>query len=389
MIVTRNTTSRSNSWLRVVPMIMLGALVVGCASLLAHSTDTSGPIRRSEYIAVADAKLYLLTRGTDRCAPVLLWLHGGPGGPERPLFRYFNGDLEGHFVVAYWDQRGAGRSFDPEADPRRLTVSRHLADLDAVVDHLKQAFSQDKIILVGHSWGSTLGLLYTRQHPEKVSAFVGVAPLIASLKAQRAEYDFVSTEAAKRKDESVMARLREIGPPPYQTHDSLLALEELSDRYGAVFHRKPCKLCVLMRGLFAGLVTPGDLMSVHSGIHASLNAMTPELLGLDIERAASSVDVPVFFLLGRHDRHVDSTIAADYFKALRAPGKRLIWFEDSAHNVPFEEPGLFNETVVSALQSIGIQRQGASCTAGSSSFSPNQALQPTGYSLRLQPSAEL
>jgi pimeloyl-ACP methyl ester carboxylesterase len=122
---------------QLAPRIMLCALVMGCVSPLTSAADTAAPIRRSEYLAVDGARLFLLTHGTDRRAPVLLWLHGGPGGPERPLFRYFNGVLENHCVVAYWDQRGAGRSFDPQADPHRLTISRHLADLDAVVDHLR------------------------------------------------------------------------------------------------------------------------------------------------------------------------------------------------------------------------------------------------------------
>lgn len=108
---------------------------------------------------------------------------------------------------------------------------------------------------------------------------------------------------------------------------------------------KPCKTCVVIRGLLAGLVTPGELMSVHRGIHASIDAMTPELLGLDIERAVPGLDVPVVFFLGRHDRHVDATIAAGYLGTLRAPSKQIVWFEGSAHNVPFEEPKRFNQVL--------------------------------------------
>lgn len=143
---------------QVPTMIMLLATLTGCASLLTNVTSAQSPIEQSEYIQAADAKLYVLTRGADSKAPVLLWLNGGPGGPERPLFRYFNGELENHFVVAYWDQRGAGRSFDPDADPQQLTVSRHLADLDTVVDHLRNSFHKNKIILVGHSWGGVAGV---------------------------------------------------------------------------------------------------------------------------------------------------------------------------------------------------------------------------------------
>jgi pimeloyl-ACP methyl ester carboxylesterase len=56
--------------------------------------------------------------------------------------------------------------------------------------------------------------------------------------------------------------------------------------------------------------------------------------------------VPVFFLLGRHDRHIPSVLAEQYFRSIEAPLKRLIWFEHSAHNPPFEEPGKFNRVLI-------------------------------------------
>ena len=104
--------------------LMLCALFAGCIVLRLNAKATAAvSIKRSEHITLDGTKMYLLTRGADRSAPVLLWLHGGPGGAERPLFRYFNSELENHFVVVYWDQRGAGRSFDLKADPHRLTIA--------------------------------------------------------------------------------------------------------------------------------------------------------------------------------------------------------------------------------------------------------------------------
>jgi pimeloyl-ACP methyl ester carboxylesterase len=303
---------------------------------------------------VDGAKLYLLIRSADRTAPVLLWLHGGPGGAERPLFRYFNSELERHFVVAYWDQRGAGRSFDPHADPHRLTVTQHLADLDTVVDHLRQTLGREKIVLLGHSWGSALGLLYARDHPEKVSALIGVNQVVSTQDAQRAEYDFVAAEASRRHDADVLSRLRELGPPPFTAVDQLQAMEALDDRYGGVFHKEPHRMWIIMRGIFGGLVTPGEIVRIHRAIHVSLAAMTAELLDVDLRQSVRRVEVPVFFFLGRFDRHVDGHLAAAYFEMLQAPIKRLVWFEHSAHNVPFEESDLFNATITQELVLVGV-----------------------------------
>ena len=334
--------------------VVLNTLLVGCTSLQARAMGAPVSIERSEYLPLDGAKLYLLIRGADRTAPVLLWLHGGPGGAERPLFRYFNGDLEKRFVVVYWDQRSAGRSFDPKADPHRLTIAQHLADLDAVVDHLRQTLSQGKIVLMGHSWGAALGLLYAQAHPEKVSAFIGVNPLVATRKAQQAQYDFVSAEARLRKDDEVLARLRQIGTPPFKEARQVLAMERLVERYGGVFHKKPPRTWVLLRAISGGLVTPWEIPRLIHANNVSLEAMNAELLSLDLSSSVSTVEVPVLLFLGRNDRHMDAKLAASYFESLQAPVKRLLWFEESAHNIPFEESSLFNATVSRELQSIGI-----------------------------------
>jgi len=291
-----------------------------------------------------------MTQGEDRRAPILLWLHGGPGGAERPLFRYFNSDLEHHFVVAYWDQRGAGRSFDSEADPHQLTVSRHLADLDVVVDHLRQTLGQAKVVIVGHSWGSMLGLLYSQQHPEKVSAYIGVAQVVSWHHIQQGQYDFTLAESTNRNDETTLKRLHNLGPPPYATFDQQDKLYALMNRYGGGFHKQPCKLCVIAKGMAMGLVTPWELISIHGSLHTTVDAMTPELLRFDLEQAVPRVEVPVAFFLGRYDRQVNSAVAARYFDTLQAPRKELVWFEESAHNIPFEEPDRFNTAVIKHAQ---------------------------------------
>lgn len=343
----------ANDRIRIGSAIALCAFLLGCSAADTRGSDGSLPVRRSEYLAVDGAKLFLMTRGADSRAPVLLWLHGGPGGAERPLFRYFNRELEDRFVVVYWDQRGAGRSFDPKADPHRLTIARHLADLDAVVNHLRESLGRDKIALIGHSWGAALGLLYVQAHPDAVSAFIGVNPLVSVLAAQQAQYAFVMSEASRRKDDDALARLRKIGPPPHRAVADLLAMEALTDRYGGLFHKDPHRMRILLRGVLSGLVTPWEIPRFIRGNNVSLEAMNEELLGLDLARSVPDVDVPVFFFLGRHDRHEDAGLAAAYFESLHAPIKRLIWFGNSAHNVPFEEPGLFDAKVESVLKSLG------------------------------------
>src|SRR5215468_3674262 len=195
--------------------LAISSLVVACTCLAPESAATDGrdPVEISRRIRVRSAELYLEVRGPNRSAPLLLWL---PGGPERPLFRYFNNDLERSFLVAYLDQRGAGRSFDRAADPAWLTIAQHLEDVDTVVNHLRQAYGKQRIYLVGHSWGTVLGLLHAKVHPETVAALISVAPVVSFREQQQREYEFDLMEAKRRGDSDTLVELERLGVPPYE-----------------------------------------------------------------------------------------------------------------------------------------------------------------------------
>lgn len=322
------------------PVLILWLTLTACQS-------PADVVRDAGYVTAGDgAELYLLLRGSAPDAPVLLWLHGGPGGAERPLFRYYNSELEKQFVVAYWDQRGAGRSFDPDARTDALTVEQHLADMDRIVDHLRQRTGRDRVILAGHSWGGALGLLYSRQYPDKISALFVINPLVATLAQQQKRYTFLLDEAESKNDTRALDLLRDIGPPPHPTAALAMEAENLAGRYGAIFHQRPNYLSISIRAMLFGLVTPLEIPRLIKGNNVTLEAMHNELQTLDLFQSVSRVEVPTFIFVGRHDHHVSAEVAADYFHTLDAPIKKLVWFEQSAHNIPFEQPNQFHSRLL-------------------------------------------
>lgn len=306
----------------------------------------------TQQVTAGDASLYLLVRGGRCDAPLMLWLHGGPGGAQTPLFRLYDRALEDGFLVAYWDQRGAGLSYDPDADPLKLTIARHLDDLDLVVDHLRARYGKRRLALVGHSWGSALGLLYAQRHPDKVSVVVGVNQLVSGLRAQQGQYAFARARATELGDDDALERLQEIGEPPLGAQ-SELRLQSLVDRYGGYFHRRPSFAWAVIAGIARGYIAPWDIPSYIRANEVSLAAMQDELNALDLGRQLTSLQTPVVFMLGRYDRQLDAEQAADYFDILSAPAKRLIWFEHSAHNIPFEEPDRFVASLGAVLNEFG------------------------------------
>jgi len=160
------------------------------------------------------------------------------------------------------------------------------------VNHLRLSLHREKIILIGHSWGAALGLLYTQAHPDKLSAFVAVNPLVSMQEQQRAEHDFVYREASRRQDNTILDQLRKIGSPPYSTARNVLAMERLVQRYGGIYYTEPNRLWVMIRGIASGLVGPLEIARIIKGNNVSLEAMHQELQTLDLRKSVESIDVP-------------------------------------------------------------------------------------------------
>ena len=119
-----------------------------------------------QFITLGGIPQAVLIRGLDTTNPVLLMLHGGPGFTEMALFATYNQDLEKDFIVVNWDQRGAGLSYDPSIPDSTMNIQQFVNDAHELVSWLKKRYNREKIYLLGHSWGSILGIHLTQQYPQ-------------------------------------------------------------------------------------------------------------------------------------------------------------------------------------------------------------------------------
>ncbi|HXC54439.1 MAG TPA: alpha/beta hydrolase [Rhizomicrobium sp.] len=303
-------------------------------------TAPSGRIAESARLPLGGIDQWVMIRGRDVANPVLITLHGGPGMPETALLRHFNGALEEVFTVVYWEQRGAGKSFSKAIAPQSMTVDRFMADLDELVDHVRARLAKDKVVLLGHSWGSALGTLYAARHPQKVAAYVGTGQIGDLPASENASYVFVLAEAKRRGNKKAIAELTKLGPPPYSEKQMMVQRGWLA-RFAGTLGRLPMlkALRIMVTGPGA---SPLDLPGIVRGMRFSLKALWREVSALNLERDAPELKMPVYFLSGRNDHQVDAGVAAAYFDKLVAPAKTLIWFETAGHFVPFEAPEAFN-----------------------------------------------
>lgn len=338
-----------NHWPARLLMGMAAVLSLYCCTHTAPFRDgqgsiVPGSIAAMETVSIGGIPQQLWIRGTNTHNPALLILHGGPGASEGALFRYFNSELEQHFLVVNWEQRGTGRSFHTDIPPESMTIAQFLRDLDEVVELIKKRFDKERIVLLGHSWGSALGAIYAVQHPEKVGAYVGTGQAVNMPEGERLSYNYALSQAVARGNETAVKALRQIGPPPHSVDDMLISRHWV-EQFGGSFHADLSTGKLIWAALNTDEANLVDLILFGRGNRFSLEHLWPEFSQLDLT-AYKSFAMPVFFLLGRHDRQVPSMLAASYFESIDALCKRLIWFESSGHNPPFEEAQKFNRVMI-------------------------------------------
>lgn len=300
-------------------------------------------------------------RGLNAKAPILIWLHGGPGQDETGLWRRYNSVLEKHFIVVYWTQRGTGRSYSSDIPESSMTIAQFVSDLHDLIGYLQRRFGGQRVVLAGHSWGTSFGVAYTQAHPENVAAFVGVSQVVNASAGERLSYRFTVDEAKRRGDAEALRELSALGEPPYQMA-SIVKQRNILERFGGGSFHQPTSLISLMWQSFgASELTLLDGVFFQSGVNFSQNALAEENADVDWWSNARNFDMPVFIVTGIFDRNTDAGLQKAYFDRLEAPVKLHRWFRHSAHSPVFEEPDAFNQFIIDEVLPVakawGIRRR--------------------------------
>jgi pimeloyl-ACP methyl ester carboxylesterase len=298
-----------------------------------------GSIAEVAYVRLGGVDQWVMTRGESVANPPLILLHGGPGLSETRLFRRYNAALEKSFTVVYWDQRGAGKSFDPGIPRSSMTVERLISDLDELVDAVCKRLDRTSVAVFGHSWGSALGVLYAARSPERVAVYIGSGQYGDAAAAEQASYDYALAEAQRRGKRRALKKLREIGPPPHNAGQLWTERTVVMSLEGGMRPRAIWKFARALRGPESSVF---DLPRTLRAFRWTLDAMWEETARLNLFDLAPALEMPVFLFLGRNDHWVPPEAGLAYFEALRAPRKELVWFERSGHEPFVDEPAKFN-----------------------------------------------
>lgn len=323
--------------------------VVLWALLPATTAPIEGPnaIAALERISLGGVEQTILLRTRDRTKPVLLYLHGGPGFAQLPLAAGYSDQLERHFVVVHWDQRGAGASC-AGTDFASLTREQIVADAIELSERLAQRFGGGKIFLLGHSWGSVVGALAVQRRPDLFLAYVGLGQLVSGPRNEQLSYEFVVDEAKRRGDAAALAELATIHPP-YPTGRELEVQRSWLGRYGGSIYAAGRASEALPAAIFGREYTLGTRLRFFSCLRSSLDRLFAGLDDFDALAQIRRLEVPVFLFSGRHDWNTPYPLVEEWAAALDAPHVEIVWFDEAAHFVPIETPEAFQRALIEKL----------------------------------------
>ncbi|HEY6644289.1 alpha/beta hydrolase [Povalibacter sp.] len=308
---------------------------------------TPNGVERLEKVRIGGIDQWVSVRGTDRRNPVLVHIHGGPGYVSIPMSWWFSRGWEEYFTVVQWDQRAAGKTHlltDPATVAPTITMDRMLADAEELIGWTRREFGKEKVFVLGHSWGSYLGLELAKRHPDWMHAYIGVGQLADGPESERRGWRFAMDAATRAADQDAIRELEAIAP--YAAPGKQIPLKDLYTQrkwlgeYGGVMAYRNGNTAESYLARLSPDYTDAEIGHVWEGNTFVAPYLLSTVVGLDLS-ATRKLDCPLILFLGRHDMNVDSAVAAEWFEKVEAPRKQLVWFEHSAHLPMTEEPGKF------------------------------------------------
>ena len=286
------------------------------------------------FVDIGGAPQWITIRGQDRGNPVILVLHGGPGSAIAGLWPAFV-PWESDFTVVQWDQPGAGRTFRAAGRtiPPDLTIDSMADDGIELAEWLRRRLGKDKIVLLGWSWGSILGVHMVKKRPELFAAYVGTGQVVAMQEGEAIAYTNVLAKARQRGDRDAIAELEALGPPPYA------GLEELeTQRKWATLYEigMPLEAAFVRPQLFAPRTQLMDIYDLArstlvSGSHFVGPTMTGPLTEVDLRQLGPNFAIPMFVIQGTADDFTPSELSRAWLGSLAAPRKEFVPIEGSGH----------------------------------------------------------
>jgi pimeloyl-ACP methyl ester carboxylesterase len=279
-------------------------------------------------------------------------------------FRIYHSELEEHFTVIQWDQRGTGKSYNKEAVNKSVTIDTLVDDTGELMEYLLKRFDQEKLFLAGHSWGTALGILAASKYPQYIFAYVGSGQIVKPAYAEKLSWEYAMAEARKSNTTKAIQELNEINNnyPYLDTKNNAKWFDDLMTEQkwlvklgGEVYQKDNYNNFYVTPLLGLSEYTLIDTVKFAKGSVFSLRTIWPQIMEINFTDTNTDFDIPVFFLQGRYDYNTPSEMVESYFQKINAPEKKLIWFDKSGHHPMYEEKELYDNILINEVLPIAYQ----------------------------------
>lgn len=365
--------------LRVIPPLVASAVLSQFASAQSNTPDfprsqVLGTIRDLRRIAtpegidtlfpvrVGDNDQWISIRGLNRANPVLLFIHGGPGTVMMPTAWAFQKPWEDFFTVVQWDQRGAGKSYagiDTARAAKVWNVDDITNDAIAIIDTVRHMLGKQKVVALGLSWGSAVGVTLAAKRPDLLHAYVGTGQVV-TFEGEKYLYERTTELARLHHSDSAIRELQSIAPFPNADGSAPFPAMQLvrkwASRFNGGWYGQPSLDILYKSYALSPDYTSEDQSNGPAAAQFSGQHIFPSLKSLDL-RKHTSFRVPMIFMQGRYDLYTPFVPARDYVASIKAPIKKFIPFERGAHFLMFEQPGEFLLTLVREV--LPLTKEGA------------------------------
>lgn len=294
---------------------------------------------------------YIQIRGADKNAPLMLFLHGGPGGSIAGLCHVMQPEWEHHFTVANWDQRNACKTYlanksNAAAISQSGTLEDYMADIDAVIAYLHTVYDFEKIILMGFSWGSLIGAEYAKRHGETVSHYIGVGQFIHYIDGLHYSCEWLRkvVKDAPADVEKINAFENSIPDPPQMTPAFMNSLQGFS-MLGAKYIAKDGRAFPIKSLLTSPFLRFGEKMAMVHGNPKLFSGTYQTMLSHDF-RNNLHFDMPVLFVSGDEDFVCPNELLAQHFGQITAPQKKNVVIPKATHTCFYDQPTAFLDTII-------------------------------------------
>lgn len=323
---------------------------------VAKCSHRNPAISEEGFVHIGGIGQWVTVHGADCSNPVLLFIHGGPGNPLSPYASNVYGSWEKEFTLVQWDQRGAGKTFghNPETADSELTIEQMTKDGTELATYLGKHFHKKKIILIGGSWGSYLGVHMAKSRPDLFHAYIGAGQMVNYSQNQASSFQKVLALATAANDAKTLSAINTLGPPPWTNPRNFGILRRATRVYEAKATTAAPKSWWIPSPVYT-------LPAIQADYEAGEDYSYLQFVGLagngmlsrvDLPKLGLKFDLPIFIIEGEQDLVTTPEVAKNYYDAIIAPKKDYILLANTGHDP--------NEAMVDAeyklLKSLAIKK---------------------------------